>query len=106
MQSCIEACTECHRVCLETVDHCLRMGGQHADPGHVRTLLDCADVCRTSADFMTRDSEYHGIVCAACAEICQACAESCERLGGAKMDRCAQVCRRCADSCARMANGH
>jgi hypothetical protein len=103
MQSCIQICNECHRVCLETAQHCLQTGGAHARPDHIRTLLDCADICRTSADFMVRGSQHHAVTCRACAEICGVCADSCEQLGGADMERCAEVCRRCAESCARMA---
>jgi hypothetical protein len=107
MQACIEVCTECQRVCLASAQKCLQMGGRHADADHVRTLLDCAEICRTSADFMIRGSEHHGITCGACAEICRACAESCETVGGPEMEACAEVCRRCADSCQRMAaTGH
>jgi hypothetical protein len=105
MRGCIEICTECHRSCLETVQQCLRMGGKHADPEHIRLLLDCAEICETSADFMTRASPLHHLTCGACAEICRACADACRRLGDAAMKACADVCERCAESCARMA-GH
>lgn len=103
MRNCIDVCTECHRVCLETIQMCLRMGGRHAEPEHVRLLLDCAQICATSADFMNRGSDQHGLTCGACAEICRACAESCRKLGGAEMNACADVCFRCAESCAEMA---
>ena len=39
MQECSKRCWECHRVCLETISHCLQMGGQHADPAHIRLLM-------------------------------------------------------------------
>lgn len=102
LRSCIEICSECHRICLETVQTCLRMGGRHAEVEHVRLLLDCAQICQTSADFMTRGSPLHHLTCGACAEICRACAESCRQLGGADMQTCAETCERCAESCARM----
>lgn len=104
MQQCIQNCTECHRVCLETIQNCLSMGGQHASPEHIRLLQDCAQICRTSADFMIRGSELHTRTCGVCAEICQRCADECERMadGDAQMQRCAEVCRRCAESCRRM----
>jgi hypothetical protein len=104
MQECIDNCTECHAVCTETVMHCLRKGGEHAAPPHVRLLLDCADICRTSADFMLRRSELHTRTCGVCAEVCERCAEECERMADdEQMRRCAETCRRCADSCRRMA---
>jgi hypothetical protein len=33
MRQCIDECTRCHAICLETVGHCLGLGGKHADPG-------------------------------------------------------------------------
>src|SRR3546814_1491373 len=71
-QSCIELCQKCHDTCLETlVGHCLPMGGKHVEQAHVRLMLDCIDICRTSADFMRRSSPMHTLTCAACAEICE-----------------------------------
>ena len=105
LESCIDVCSECHRICLETVATCLSMGGAHAAPEHIRLLLDCAQICQTSADFMTRGSPLHHLTCGACAEICRACADSCNKLGGPEMQRCADLCKRCADSCERMASG-
>ena len=104
MEQCIAACTDCHHVCVETVTHCLEKGGAHADAAHIRTLLDCAQICQTAGDFLLRGSELHGRTCAACAEVCERCAESCDRLGDdAEMRRCAAECRRCAEECRRMA---
>lgn len=104
MERCIDNCQECHEVCLRMVSHCLQKGGRHAEPSHIRLLLDCAEICETSANFMIRGSDLHNYTCAACSEACERCAEDCERLGDdAEMRRCAEVCRRCADSCRRMA---
>jgi hypothetical protein len=103
MRSCIDACQSCHEVCIETIAHCLQMGGKHAEPAHIRLLMDCAEICQTSANFMVRGSDLHQHTCAACAEVCERCAVSCEQLGGAEMKRCADECRKCADECRRMA---
>ena len=104
MQSCIDACSSCHQTCLDTVRHCLDKGGKHAGAAHITLLLDCAQVCATSADFMIRHSEQHRVTCRACAEVCRACAASCEAMGDDDMmKRCAAECRRCAESCSAMA---
>jgi hypothetical protein len=106
MQTCIDDCLDCHSICLETVNHCLQMGGKHAGPRHIRLLLDCAEVCQTSANFMLRNSDLHRQVCGVCADVCIACAESCEQFrDDAQMMACAEVCRRCAESCREMAHG-
>ena len=103
MQECIQNCLDCHSVCLETVAHCLELGGRHAEASHIRLMLDCSDICRTSADFMLRGSAHHSAVCGLCATICDACAADCERMGDDELMRgCAQACRRCAESCRRM----
>ena len=105
MQSCIEECLECHRLCVETATHCLTLGGTHASAEHIGTVLDCAELCQTSANFMLRGSPGHHQVCAVCAEACERCADSCDALAGEDdlMRRCAEECRRCAESCRQMA---
>lgn len=105
MRECIENCKQCHSVCTETAQHCLHMGGKHSEAAHIRLLLDCADICQTSADFMLRGSAKHALTCGTCAEICLACAEECERIGPEDriMKHCADICRACAESCKQMA---
>ncbi len=105
MERCIQECLSCYSICTTTVSHCLGMGGEHASPQHITTLLDCAESCQTSANFMLRGSERHQLTCRVCADICRACAESCERMGkGDEMMRqCAEECRRCEQLCERMA---
>ena len=103
IERCISECLDCHRICLQTVQHCLEKGGKHASPEHIRLLLDCAEICQTSANFMLRGSPLHRRTCAVCAEVCTRCAESCEAIDGEQLDDCAEACRSCAESCAQMA---
>ena len=104
MQRCIQECLTCHSACLATVPYCLQLGGQHAEQRHIGLLLDCAEICQTSANFMLRGSDLHTRICAICAEVCDRCAQDCERMGNdAQMQACADACRRCAASCRRMA---
>ena len=105
LQECIGHCSGCHNLCLDTVAHCLDLGGKHASREHVGLLLDCAEICRTSADFMLRGSSFSSQTCALCADVCQRCAEDCERLGpdDEVMQHCAELCRRCAAACRDMA---
>jgi hypothetical protein len=101
MRTCIALCSECHQVCLETLTHCIGIGGRHAEAGHLKLLLDCSQMCRTAEDFMLRHSERHALTCGLCAEICERCAESCRQIGGddGQMERCYVTCRRCAEAC-------
>ena len=104
MEECLAACTRCYEVCLQTINHCVTQGGDHATPHHIRMLMDCAEICRTSMNFLIRGSQYHGFTCFVCAEICRACAEDCERFKGDRaMQECAEACRRCEESCKMMA---
>ena len=106
MRDCIELCSNCHDVCLATASHCLGLGGEHASASHIGALLDCAQACDASRDFMLRGSDLHATMCGACADACKRCAESCEAIGPDDdvMRNCAEMCRRCAESCRSMAN--
>jgi len=102
MQQCIQNCQECHAMCLQmAANHCLAVGGAHVEQSHFRLMMDCAQICQTSADFMLRGSTHQAHVCAECADICDDCAKSCETVGD--MDECVAACRKCAESCRQMA---
>lgn len=104
MRQCLKNCSDCHTVCQETISYCLGLGGPHAEAGHIGLLLDCAQICAASADFLARNSSFHGQTCGVCASICEQCADNCGRFGDDKvMQQCAQSCRHCAESCKRMA---
>ena len=104
LKRCIDACLACYQSCRQTsMNHCLESGGRHVEPDHFRLMSTCAEICRTSADFMLSGSSLHGVVCGACAEVCEACAQSCENIGD--MEECVDACRRCAESCREMAAG-
>ncbi|MGZ4955274.1 MAG: four-helix bundle copper-binding protein [Methylobacter sp.] len=103
MKSCIEACTNCYQVCLQTaMNHCLKTGGKHVEPEHFRLMMSCAEICQTSANFQLSGSSFSNRLCAVCAEVCEACAVDCKRIGG--MDECVAACERCAESCRQMAS--
>ena len=107
MRQCIENCTACHAVCNSTIQHCLGKGGRHASSDHIRLMADCAQICRTSADFMIRGSDLHTLTCGVCAEVCQRCADDCEQMADdAEMRRCVDTCRKCAESCRQMSHAH
>src|SRR5256886_13818296 len=80
MLACIEVCLDCHKACLQTIPYCLQQGGMHAEPNHIRLMMDCAEICQTSANFMLRGSDLHEHICVACAEVCDRCAADCDRM--------------------------
>jgi hypothetical protein len=78
-------------------------GGEMADPTHIRLLLDCAQICQLSADFMLRLSDHHMMTCRICAEICDACAQACQSFAqDEELSQCARICAQCASSCREM----
>ncbi|MBM3925402.1 MAG: four-helix bundle copper-binding protein [SAR202 cluster bacterium] len=105
LAQCIEACNNCADECLKTISYCLEQGGKHVGEAHLRLMIDCVEICRTSANFMLRESEMSMALCKICADICEQCATSCESFGqdDAQMVECANACRACATSCRKMA---
>lgn len=104
MQQAIANASACASSCLESINYCIHMGGKHVQPLHLALLLDCAKICEMSADYMLRESEFHGPICGVCADICDRCAESCDQFrGDDQMKDCAEKCRSCSDSCREMA---
>ncbi len=102
MQACIDSCLECHKQCLsEATNGHLEADRLQAKSHHFRMLLNCAEICQTSANFLLSKSPFYGHLCNVCAQICEACAQGCyETLG---MAACAAQCRQCAESCCGMA---
>ncbi|MBA3684683.1 MAG: four-helix bundle copper-binding protein [Planctomycetes bacterium] len=98
---CIALCQDAHRTCVRTFTHCSRRGGLHGEPQHLRLLLDCAQICQTSADFLLRGSDLYNYPCGVCAYICDRCADDCESIaaGDPLMAQCIRACRDCAHHC-------
>jgi hypothetical protein len=107
MQECLELCQDCHKACMETLVYCLQQGGKHSEANHIRLMIDCSEICQTSANFLQRGSNLHRYTCGACAEVCQRCADDCARMSqDNRMAACAEMCRRCAESCRKMSQMH
>jgi len=110
MSAHVQLCLDCHRSCTEAVTHLLHgtpAGQVHDERAHLVALLDCAQICVTCADFMTRRSPHHEHLCRECAEVCKGCAALCEAHPDpdGTFKRCAEICRRCAAACGEM-GGH
>lgn len=104
MERCIEACRDCHEVCVETSIHCVAKGGMQAEVEHIRALEDCAQFCSVAEDAMLRGSDFADSICTLCADICETCAESCDKFPDDEVvHNCANHCRGCADLCRELA---
>lgn len=109
-RACIDDCTRCQAICVETGQYCMEKSGMHTKPEHVRLLQDCAELCHVTANLMHRVSDLFPIACGVCAEACDRCAKMCDELGMSgdmQMKACAKTCRRCAETCGEAsARGH
>ncbi len=95
---CAQACTACADACLseELIDKLRKC---------IRSDLDCADICETTARVLSRHTGYDANITRAqlqaCIQACNSCGDECER--HAPMHEhcriCAQACRRCAEAC-------
>nr|MDT0663575.1 four-helix bundle copper-binding protein [Micromonospora sp. DSM 115978] len=89
--TCSEACTECADACLseDMVAELTKC---------IRTNMDCADICATTARVLSRHTGYDANVSRAlldaCAMACKSCGDECARHAEIH-----EHCRICADAC-------
>lgn len=102
-QSCIDACYACAVACDHCAASCLQEQDVKMMARCIALDMDCAQICRMAAAYMSRGSEFAGAICRACADVCQACGEECGKHQAQHCQECAQACRRCADECRSMA---
>ena len=108
--ACIAAATECALVCTVCADACLGEEDVKAQVKCIRLNLDCAAVCRLTAELLARPSRrdepaLHAQL-DACIRMCTACGDECGRHAAMGMEHCAvcaESCRACADACRKMA---
>ena len=98
LMACSEACTSCADACLseDMVAELTKC---------IRTDLDCADICATTARVLSRHTGYDANISRtlleACATACKACGDECEQHAGMHdhCRICAEACRRCEQAC-------
>jgi hypothetical protein len=98
----------CLRICTDCSDTCLRIAVnayfvERISERELKLLLQCAKLCRKTADGLTAGALPQSRLWKLCADVCESCAGICERSGIEAMRRCAEVCRRCAESCRELA---
>jgi hypothetical protein len=102
----IDAAAACATICAACADACLAEDPVADLRDCIRTDLDCADVCATTASVLSRRTGSNlGVVkelLTACRTACASCADECE--SHASMHEhckiCAEACRRCEKACA------
>lgn len=105
LATCVEECVDCAQACTACADACLSEDMVADLVKCIRTNLDCADICETTARMLSRHTGYDAnmtrAVLQACAVACRACADECERHAGMHEHCrvCAEACRRCEAAC-------
>ncbi|MEO6538123.1 MAG: four-helix bundle copper-binding protein [Ferruginibacter sp.] len=89
---CIAACNFCASSCLKEENvkmmaKCISMD------------IDCAEVCRTTAILLARDSPHGKHLLKECIELCDACAAECGMHEADHCQACAKACRECSEAC-------
>lgn len=96
--STIDALMQCGEACTACADACLSEGMVAEMTKCIRTNLDCADICGTTARVLSRHTGYDANISQAmldaCVVACRTCAEECQRHAMS-----AEHCRICADAC-------
>lgn len=95
----IEACIKCATECNHCAVSCLKENDVQRLTKCIRLNLECAVVCRVTAELISLHSRYTKEICQLCASICNACAEECERHSNDGLEyckECAETCRACA----------
>ncbi|MFZ5872017.1 MAG: four-helix bundle copper-binding protein [Actinomycetota bacterium] len=104
----IQAVTECAQTCTACADACLAEKSPGDLVACIARNLDCATVCRATAEVLTRqtasDAELLRALLRACVAACRSCAQECEKHAGMHEHCrvCAESCRACEDACAEL----
>ncbi|RLV56657.1 four-helix bundle copper-binding protein [Aeromicrobium phragmitis] len=99
--ACSQACTACADACLSEemvaeLRHC------------IRTDLDCADICATTARVLSRHTSYDADITKAqlqaCIQACKTCGEECEQHSThhEHCRICAEACHECEQACSEL----
>lgn len=99
MKSCASECKNCAEVCQKTLDYCLKKGGAHSKPEHVKLMRDCITFCKANQELRSRQSKYSDATSKICADICNDCGTSCEKLKDPAMKDCVDTCKKCSNCC-------
>jgi hypothetical protein len=108
LADCIEACVNCAQTCTACADACLSEEMVDQLRKCIRTNLDCADICHTTGQILSRHTGYDAnltrAVLQACITACRTCGDECTL--HAEMHEhcriCADACRTCADACSQL----
>jgi Domain of Unknown Function (DUF326) len=108
LASTIDALTDCAQACTADADDDLSEPNMAELVKCIRTCLDCADICTTTAGVTSRQTGFDASVTKplleACIASCKSCGDECRRhaMMHAHCQVCAQACERCARACMQL----
>lgn len=103
MKGCIDACLNAERNCIETMTHCLALGGMYGSRDRIRMLLDCANLTGLNAQFMMRGSDFYQMTCDLTAKVSSLCSVIFEDIDDPIISKCVKACQLCTATCQYMA---
>lgn len=95
----MSSCHACAQACEECVASCLRNTEMAHMAPCILSNLDCAQICRTCAGLIARDSRHTADAVRLCVAVCQECADICSQYDNDHCQSCAAICRQCVDAC-------
>lgn len=104
----IDALVACAQACTACADACLSEDSVAELRACIRSDLDCADVCETTARVLSRQTAYDAdvtrAVLEACIQMCRTCGNECashaEHHEHCRI--CADACRECEQACSQL----
>jgi hypothetical protein len=105
LEACIRACYACAQSCTACADACLGEAKVAELVRCIRLDLDCFDVCVSTGNVLSRQTEPdRDLVRAqleACVAACRACGAECESHAEHHVHCrvCAEACRHCEEAC-------
>lgn len=101
----VDAAVACSQTCTACADACLSEDMVAELTKCIRTNLDCADICATTARVLSRHTGYDANITRAqleaCVQACKSCGDECEQHAGMHEHCrvCAEACRACEQAC-------
>jgi hypothetical protein len=101
----VDAALACSQTCTACADACLSEDMVAELTKCIRTNLDCADICATTARVLSRHTGYDANLTRAqleaCAQACKSCGDECQEHAGMHEHCrvCAEACRACQQAC-------
>lgn len=97
--SCIDPCNDAVAACHRCAAACLKQPGTAKTVRCIQRNVECAQICRLAAGYLSRGSELAIELCTLCAAACELCSQECAQQPVRQCQESSAACRRCAQAC-------